>query len=179
MSKKPALSNLVVCAVVKLSQDHPDVFQAMCQDVCDEGNVSIFDVLSVITSRDFDDCFAAVQRAEDAGLVERTAGLGEALLTAQGQDFMESIPLDILQLCRDGSANLSSLARDKALELIDRDQTRLDQAASLSVPTRVAPTSMAIESVDLGVDLDTDFDDVEIDDEPEDVPTPRRAASKP
>lgn len=175
MSKRPALSNLVVCAVFKLREDHPEVFQAMGQDACEDGKVSSYDVLSTITGRSFEDCFTAVQKAEETGLVDAGSDLTGGYLTLQGREFMDSIPLDVLQLCRDGSSNLSHSSRDKVLKIIDHAYARLDAGNAV-----IASTRMDDESIEVEVDpsLDPDFDDLDFDDEVPAVQAPRRPTSK-
>lgn len=171
MSKRPALSNLVVCAVFKLREDYPDLFQIMGQDSAEGNLVSSYDVLCCLTGRDFEDCFNAVHKAEGTGLIGLSSDTGDGWLTQQGHEFMDSIPLDVLDLCRQAANSLSYSSRDKLMEALD---TAVSQPPKR---TRVASNaSKDVEDIDVdleGIDFDDDIDVLDVDDdEPEVIRRP-------
>ena len=170
-SKRPALSNLVVCSVFKLRQDHPEVYQAMGQDSAEDNAVSSYDVLSCLTGRDFEDCFTAVHKAESTGLVGLSSDTGDGWLTPQGHELMDAIPLDVLELCRQAANTLSYTSRDKLIEALD--------AAVPVQSVKASRISSSQVSADVDIDLtDIDFDDeLDILDDDDDEPTVSRRPS--
>lgn len=165
-SKRPNLSNYMVCLTIALQDQYPALFEAVGRPEADEGgDVFVYDTLAALTGRDFDACWDALDRSVEEGLVHSSGTFRDALLTAQGSELVDKSHIDLLTLCRRHASHLEDGGRAELLAIIEA--TPRHEVASL--PTIAAPLEPVLDLDDVGDDIDPDDDLIE------DVePTPAR-----
>lgn len=95
----PALSNALVCAAYKLSNEYGALADLVCPETKKEGRVFPHDVLATWTGEAPEACWAAVEAADRQGLIEYNPSLRAGLLTEKGEDTLEQSGLKPVALC--------------------------------------------------------------------------------